>query len=98
MSMYCDLAINGNPVWYGRLCLNLNGLNWYRYMGFYGQLLFVDTQESSDPDYTELGTRYVLVYAVTGADAVTIPIQAVPSQQLDVILNNQLCTISLYTK
>jgi hypothetical protein len=96
--MYCDLAVNGVPIWYGRLCLNLCGMNWYRYMGFTGQLLFVDTQGSNDPDYTGLGDRYQLVYAYLGPDAVTLPLQAAPSQQFDVILNNQLCTISIYTK
>jgi hypothetical protein len=31
-------------------------------MGFIGNLLFVDTQGSSDPTYDGLGSRFSLVY------------------------------------
>ena len=33
-----------------------------QYEGFKGNLCFVDTQGNNDPEYTGLGTRYVLVY------------------------------------
>ncbi len=32
------------------------------YIGFVGNLMFVDTQGSSDPEYSGLGTRYKLLY------------------------------------
>lgn len=32
------------------------------YLGFSGDLVFYDTQGSSDPVYTGLGSRFVLVY------------------------------------
>ena len=44
------------------LCLNLVGLVRSAYLGFIGQLAFFDTQGTSDPDYSGLGTRYQLVY------------------------------------
>jgi hypothetical protein len=97
--LYCDLFIGGSPVWYGKRCENGTSLNYYTYQGFSGQLCFVDMQGYTDPVWTGLGTRYQLMYFQTGsADAVSIPIQAVPSQQFDVTLNNQLCTISIYER
>lgn len=32
------------------------------YTGFIGNIIFVDTQGSDDPDYTGFGSRFVLVY------------------------------------
>lgn len=99
--LYCDLAINGVPAWYGKPCLNQTALNWYNYQGFHGQLLFFDTQGTSDPAWAGLGTRYQLMYFdETGvANAVAVPLSAVPAQQVDVALGvnyTQYCTISIY--
>jgi hypothetical protein len=60
--LYFDLAIDGNPIVTTMICLNLVGLVRESYMGFNGQLAFVDTQGTDDPDYTGLGSRYQLVY------------------------------------
>ena len=44
------------------LCLNEVGLVRESYLGFVGQLVFVDMQGSSDPTYDGLGSRYLLTY------------------------------------
>jgi hypothetical protein len=36
------------------------------YLGFSGDLFFADTQGTNDPYYTDLGTRYLLVYVTPG--------------------------------
>lgn len=60
--LFLDLAVNGVPVVTAKLCLNGVGLVGYAYLGFSGQLGFVDTEGSNDPTYDGLGTRYILVY------------------------------------
>ena len=94
--IYCDLTMNGSAVWIGKPCLTNVGLCHYAYVGFAGQLLFIDTQGSADPQYSGLGTRWQLVYYATGPDAVIVPLQSVPSQQFDVTLGSQYCTVSIY--
>ena len=44
------------------LCLNLVRIVRDAYLGFSGDLVFVDTQGSADPVYTGLGGRFSLVY------------------------------------
>jgi hypothetical protein len=41
---------------------NLNRIVRYAYTGFLGDFVFVDTQGTSDPVYTGLGSRFLLVY------------------------------------
>ena len=101
--IYCDLAINGVPIWYGKSCLNGVELNFYPYTGLYGSLLFMDTQGTSDPQWSGLGTRFLLFWIPEAAKAIyptgnsaAIPLNAVPSQQVDVTLGLQYCTISIY--
>lgn len=60
--VYCDLAVNNVPVVTAVLCLDRNKLVRHKYLGFVGDLAFVDTQGKSDPDYTGFGTRYQLIY------------------------------------
>jgi len=60
--LYFDLAINGNPIVQSMICLNLVGLVRETYLGFVGQLAFVDTKGTSDPTYDGLGSRYQLIY------------------------------------
>jgi hypothetical protein len=61
--LYFDLILNNVPIVQTMLCLNLVGLVREQYLGFIGQLAFFDTQGTNDPEYTGLGTRYLLVYA-----------------------------------
>lgn len=101
--IYCDLAINGTPIWYGKPCLNLVELNFYPYTGLYGSLQFMDLQGSSDPFWSGLGDRFQLAWIPMASPSIYpsgtgyfIPLNAVPSQQVDVSLLLQYCTISIY--
>ncbi len=60
--LYCDITASDTAIVNTMLCLNLVGLVRSAYLGFIGQLAFFDTQGTSDPDYSGLGTRYQLVY------------------------------------
>jgi hypothetical protein len=44
------------------ICLNLVRIVRSLYLGFSGDLCFLDTQGSTDPVYTGLGTRYQFLY------------------------------------
>ena len=66
-SLYADVASNGATIATARLCLNCgpSGTRLLRdaqYQGFVGDFCFVDTQGSSDPQYSGLGSRYQFVY------------------------------------
>lgn len=61
-AMYVDLNVNGADISIGVLALNLVPLVPTVYFGFAGNLVFLDTQGSTDPTYNELGSRYVLLY------------------------------------
>lgn len=60
--LYVDLAVAGTAVISGMICRNRVPLKRSSYIGFVGNLAFVDTQGAQDPDYTGLGGRYKLVY------------------------------------
>lgn len=64
--LYMDLWARGNLVFAGVLCLNITKIIRYDYLraesGFKGELFFADMQGTRDPDYTGLGSRYVLYY------------------------------------
>ena len=60
--LFFDLSVDNNSIVNSMICLNLVGLVRESYLGFIGQLAFVDTQGTNDPEYSGLGTRYQLVY------------------------------------
>lgn len=60
--LFFDLFIDESPIVQSMICLNLVGLIREEYLGFVGQLAFVDTKGTSDPYYTGLGTQYLLIY------------------------------------
>ncbi len=60
--LYLDLLVNSAPIVQGVLCLDEVLIVREAYLGFIGDLAFMDTQGSNDPDYTGLGGRYVLLY------------------------------------
>lgn len=60
--MYFDLSVAGTPVVNGMICRDRVNLVREDYLPFRGRLAFIDTQGTSDPEYTGLGTRYQLVY------------------------------------
>ena len=68
--MLFDLSVGGTQIAYAVQCKNLVSLVPTAYLGFAGWLLFFDTQGTSDPIYTGLGTRWVLLY-LDSADEVT---------------------------
>ena len=60
--MFFDLSVGGTRIAYAVQCKNLVSLVPTAYLGFAGWLLFFDTQGTSDPIYTGLGTRWVLLF------------------------------------
>jgi hypothetical protein len=60
--LYLDLFVAGNRVMSGVLCRDRVYLVRQAYLGFSGDLAFVDTQGEDDPQCTGLGTRWQLVY------------------------------------
>ena len=60
--MYLSLAVNNKPVINTVICRDRVRLVRYAYLGFVGNLAFVDTQGTDDPHYTGLGSRFILVY------------------------------------
>jgi len=64
--IFCDLYLNGVLVVGGVLCQNLNRIVRSTYLGFVGDLCFIDNQGEDDPIYTGLGTRFTLVYLEPG--------------------------------
>ncbi len=67
--MFFDLAVNGVQVTTATQAKNLVTIVPTSYLGFTGVLLFMDTQGTSDPIYTGLGSRWVLLY-LSAADLV----------------------------
>ncbi len=73
--MFLDAAVNGSTVAYAIQAVNLVHLVPTAYLGFTGILTFYDTQGTSDPVYTGLGSRWVLLYldqADWGAYGITL--------------------------
>jgi hypothetical protein len=64
--LFLDFWVGDAAVCLGVLCLNANKLVRYEYLrastGFTGDLFFIDTKGTDDPDWSELGTRYKLYY------------------------------------
>lgn len=60
--IYMDLTVNGNPIMQGVPCLYGNKMVGYAYLGFKGDMVFIDNEGQSDPSYEWLGSRYILYY------------------------------------
>lgn len=62
--LFLDLYVNNGAtlVVSGVLCEDLNRIVRSAYLGFTGDLAFIDTQGLNDPVYAQLGSRYVLAY------------------------------------
>jgi hypothetical protein len=61
-AMYLDLYVNNALIIGGVICQNLNRIVRDLYLGFVGDVCFIDNQGDTDPVYTGLGTRYSLLY------------------------------------
>lgn len=66
--LYIDVYVSNALIIGGVICQNLNRIVRDAYLGFVGDLIFNDTQGTSDPTYDGLGARYVLLY-LTPAEA-----------------------------
>jgi hypothetical protein len=60
--IYVDLNSNGADISIAVIARDVVPLVPTTYLGFIGNLLFTDTQGTSDPTFDGLGTRYQLVY------------------------------------
>jgi hypothetical protein len=60
--LFFDLAIAGVYLVRARLCRDYVSLIRQPYLGFYGEMFFLDTQGDADPEYSGLGDRFQLVY------------------------------------
>jgi hypothetical protein len=60
--MQMDVLLAGEPIIQGQPCQNLNLLVRYSYLGFEGDLTWLDTEGTDDPDYLGLGSRFQLLY------------------------------------
>lgn len=65
--IHVDLYVNNEIVIAGVIAENLNRIVRSTYLGFAGDLAFIDNQGDTDPYYTGLGTRYSLAY-ITAAE------------------------------
>lgn len=60
--LYVDVFVGLSPIIEGVIAENLNRIVRSLYLGFSGDFTFFDTQGKSDPIYTGLGTRFLLIY------------------------------------
>lgn len=67
--IYMDLTVNNVPIMQGVPCLYANKIIRYKYLGFSGDLFFLDNQGESDPHYDGLTDRFPLYY-ITEAELV----------------------------
>ena len=60
--VFVDLYVNNTLIIGGVIAQNLNRIVISAYLGFKGDLMFLDTEGDDDPDWTGLGTRWILIY------------------------------------
>lgn len=60
--VFVDINTDGVDIVIGVVARDAVPLMCRDYLGFIGNLLFVDTQGNSDPSYDGLGSRFSLVY------------------------------------
>ncbi|ANI29434.1 hypothetical protein PL78_06210 [Yersinia entomophaga] len=61
-AIYMDLTVDGNPIMQGVPCYFGNRMVRYSYLGFKGDLLFLDSVGQNDPQWEGLGSRFQLFY------------------------------------
>ena len=61
-NMYMDIAVDNTLVQSGAVCRNRTSIVQVANNVFSGSLHFIDLLGESDPNYTEFGTRYSLLY------------------------------------
>lgn len=60
--IFFDLIVNDKTIVSTRIVRNAVPLVRHRYLGFVGDFFIMDMQGNQDPEYKELGSRYVLYY------------------------------------
>ena len=60
--LFIDVLVSNTLIIGGVLCQNLNRIVRDAYLGFIGDLCFIDNEGSTDPIYTGLGSRYSFAY------------------------------------
>jgi hypothetical protein len=60
--LFMNVSVNDELIIGGVICLNQVRIVRDLYLGFLGDFFFNDSQGSSDPYYTGLGSRFQLVY------------------------------------
>lgn len=60
--LFMDVYVNNSSIVVGVICQNLNRIVRDLYLGFQGDLAFIDNMGSADPVYIGLGARYSLAY------------------------------------
>lgn len=60
--LYLDLSVAAVPIVTGALCRDRVWIVRDGYLGFVGDLAFVDTQGEDDPTYTDLTDRFQLLW------------------------------------
>jgi len=60
--LFVDLYVNNSIIVSGVLALNKRYIVISPYLGFSGDLMFIDNIASTDPYYTGLGAQYTLMY------------------------------------
>lgn len=60
--LYIDLRVDDRPVVTGVLCRDRVITVRHAYLGFTGDIVFIDTEGFDDPYYTGLGGRWFLAY------------------------------------
>ena len=60
--VFVDVNSNSSPIVNGVISRDAVPLVCIAYTGFIGNIVWVDTQGGSDPDYTGFGDRFRLIY------------------------------------
>ncbi|GCD60846.1 hypothetical protein NBRC3280_3418 [Acetobacter pasteurianus NBRC 3280] len=63
IGMFASLYVAGDAVFLNVPCRDRVGLVQREYLDFSGELMFMDTQGTSDPEYAGLNDRWLLVYS-----------------------------------
>lgn len=61
-ALHLTLSVDGELIVAGAICQDRNRIVRSSYLGFDGDLVFVDTEGRQDPTYDGLGDRYKLVW------------------------------------
>lgn len=60
--LFVDVLLDGEAISSAVIARDAVALMPRRYLGFAGNLMFIDTQGRADPEYKGLGERFQLVY------------------------------------